>query len=109
MTPVAQEVTTTLIGAAVLQGGGPAGMPNPDCSGTSMETIPTPFTPYVHKARTILRVEDLAVLKSRLVRVLEAVEAAEKSLAPRGKEAADLADRLQGAAAELSISAAKGA
>jgi hypothetical protein len=106
----AEEVTATLIGAAALQSrGGSAGMPDPNCGGTSLETIPPTLTPYVHKAKTLLRAEDLAVLKARLTRVLEAVEVAEKSLTPRGKEAADLAERLRGAAAELSRSAATSA
>ena len=54
-------------------------------------------------------VEDLAVLKRRLTRVLEAVEVAEKALAPKGREAVDLAERLKGAASELSKSAATSA
>lgn len=106
---VAREVAATLVGAAALQSGGSAGMPNPDCGGTSLETIPTPITPYVHKARTLLRVEDLAVLKQRLTRAVAAVEMVEKSLVPKGKDAAELADRLKSAAAELSRTAATGA
>jgi hypothetical protein len=106
----AEEVTATLIGAAALQTrGGSTGMPDPNCGGTSMETIPPTLTPYVHKAKTLLRAEDLAVLKTRLTRVLEAVDIAEKSLAPSGKEAADLAERLQGAASKLSRSASTSA
>jgi hypothetical protein len=84
-------------------------MPDPNCNGTSMETIPTPLTPYVHKAKNLLRVEDLAILKRRLTRVLDAVEVAEKALVPKGREAADLAERLKGAAAELNRTAATSA
>jgi hypothetical protein len=109
MNAITREVAATLVGAAVLQGRGSAGMPDPNCSGTSMETIPTPLTPYVHKAKDILRVEDLAILKRRLTRVLEAVEVAEKALVPKGREAVDLAERLKGAAADLSKSAATSA
>jgi hypothetical protein len=109
MNAITREVAATLVGAVVLQGRGSAGMPDPNCGGTSMETIPTPLTPYVHKAKDVLRVEDLAVLKRRLTRVLEAVEVAEKALAPKGREAVDLAERLKGAASELSKSAATSA
>jgi hypothetical protein len=108
MNAITREVAATVVGAAVMQGrGGSTGMPDPNCGGTSMETIPTPLTPYVHKAKAVLRVEDLAVLKRRLIRVLAAVEVAEKALVPTGKEAADLVERLQGAAAELSKATAK--
>lgn len=106
---VTREVAATLVGAAVLQAGGSAGLVNPECLGTSYETIPTPITPYVHKARRLLRVEDLAALKSRLTRALSAVEVAEKALVPRGKEASELAERLKSAAAELSKTAATSA
>lgn len=109
-TAFSEEVTATLVGAAAVQSrGGSTGMPDPNCGGTSMETIPPTLTPYVHKAKTLLRAEDLTLLKRRLTRVLEAVEVAEKGLEPKGKEAFDLADRLNGAAAELNRSAATSA
>ncbi len=98
---VNKEFAAAAVGAAVLQTGGSAGMPNPECGGTSYETIPTPITPYVHKAAALLQAEHLPRLKERLVYMLNAVEAAEKTLLPTGRAASDLRERMQGAIAEL--------
>ena len=74
-TGVAEDSTATLISAAAIQSrGGYAGMPDPNCGGTSTETIPLTLTPSVHKAKNLLRAEDLAVLKNRLRGILEAAE-----------------------------------
>jgi len=104
-----RELVATAVGAAVIQHGGSAGMPDPNCGGTSLETIPTPITPYVHKAATVLQAEHLPRLKARLTHMLNAVEAAERTLTPRGKAAADLKERMKAALAEIETGQAAGA
>ena len=58
-------------------------LPDPNCGGTSYETIPTPITPYVQKARFALADEYLPYLKHQLKESLRAVELAEEELMPR--------------------------
>lgn len=60
-------------------------MPDPNCGGTSYETIPTPITPYVQKARFTLADEYLPYLKHQLKETLRAVELAEEGLTPRAE------------------------
>jgi hypothetical protein len=97
-----RELAGTVAGAAVIQQrGGSVGLPNPECGGTSLETIPTPITPYVHKAAGLLQVQHLPRLKERLTAVLGAIEQVEKTLAPRGQAAAALQERLKGTMVEL--------
>jgi hypothetical protein len=98
---VNRQIAAAVVGAAVIQSGGSAGMPNPDCGGSSQETIPTPLTPVVRQTAGLLRAEHLPRLRERLATMLAAVDAAEKSLAPRGKAVADLKEKLRAASAEL--------
>jgi hypothetical protein len=100
-----RELTAAVAGAAIFQNGGSAGMPNPACDGTSMETIPTPLTPVVHKAATVLQASALPRLKAQLTEMLRAVEAAEKTLVPEGKGIQALASSLKNAATELETAA----
>jgi len=100
-----RELTATLAGAAVFQTGGSAGQPDPNCGGSSMETIPTPITPVVHKAATVLQASHLPRLKARLTEMLRAVEEAEKTLIPQGKTATALAGSMKSALAELETAA----
>jgi hypothetical protein len=96
-----RQLAAAVVGAAVIQSGGSAGMPNPDCGGSSMETIPTPLTPVVRQSAGLLRAEHLPRLRERLTNMLAAVDAAEKTLAPRGKAVADVKEKLRAASAEL--------
>jgi hypothetical protein len=104
-----RQVAAGIVGAAVIQSGGSAGMPNPDCGGDSMETIPTTLTPVVRQSAALLRAEHLPRLRERLTLMLAAVDAAEKTLAPRGKAVGDLKEKLRAAAAELENTTAAGA
>jgi len=96
-----RQIAAAVVGAAVIQSGGSAGMPNPDCGGNSMETIPTPLTPYVRQSAGLLRAEHLPRLRERLTGMIAAIDAAEKVLVPKGKAAADVKEKLRGAIAEL--------
>ena len=96
-----RQLAAAVVGAAVIQSGGSAGMPNPDCGGSSIETIPTPLTPVVRQPAGLLRAEHLPRLRERLTTMLAAVDAAEKTLAPRGKAVGDLKEKLRAASAEI--------
>jgi len=102
-----KDLGRAAVGAAVLAHGGGAGMPDPNCGGTSMETIPTPLTPVVLNARTVLSRSQLPALKKQLEQVLVAVEKAELELTPKGHEVGTVRSHLEGAIAELKGVAAK--
>ncbi|MBW6400520.1 hypothetical protein KPL78_21860 [Roseomonas sp. HJA6] len=96
------------IGAAVVasaayaaMGGGAVGMPNPDCGGTSLETIPTPITPVVHVGREVHRVSELPRLRKQLALVVQYVDGAAKAQAPMGAEVAMVRAELEGALKSL--------
>ena len=54
--------------------GGSAGMPNPDCGGTSLETIPPTLTPIVHVGIAVHRVSELPRLKRQLEQTMAFVD-----------------------------------
>lgn len=92
------------IGAAVVasvayaaMGGGAVGMPNPDCGGTSLETIPTPITPVVHVGREVHRVAELPRLRKQLAVVSAYMERAAVAQAPQGAEVAVVRRELEAA------------
>lgn len=96
------------IGAAVVAsaayaalGGGSVGLPNPDCGGTSLETIPPTLTPVVHVGFAVHRVTELPRLKQRLAETMAFVERAAAAQAPRGKEVAVVRAKLEEALENL--------
>lgn len=96
---IAADIGLELVGGALAGGG--VGMPNPDCGGTSLETIPPTLTPVVHKG-SILTAADLPSIKHRIREALTAVEKLESQLAPRGGVETEVAyDHLRGAADSL--------
>jgi len=86
---------------SAINGGATAGMPDPNCDGSSLETIPTPITPYVHEARLTIRAEHLPQFRRQLTAMLEAIDQAERALAPSAKEARVLTKQLEGALQDL--------
>lgn len=83
--------------AGALQGGaGGAGMPNPNCGGTSWETIPTPITPVVITGGP-LTVADLPALKKSLHDAISTIEQVEARFAPKGAEVEVVAEHLDAA------------
>jgi hypothetical protein len=81
------------IGSAVVasaafaaMGGGSVGLPDPNCGGTSLETIPPTLTPIVHKGLEIHRVSELPKLRRQLAMAVEALDRVAASLEPRGSE-----------------------
>lgn len=78
---LALDVGRQVVVAAV--GGGGVYMPDPNCGGSSMETIPTPITPVVHKIAVTVRASDLPRLKAQLNEVVAMANEAEQALSPR--------------------------
>lgn len=96
------------IGAAVVAsaayaalGGGAVGLPNPDCGGTSLETIPPTLTPVVHVGLAVHRVTELPRLKRQLAETIAFVEKASAAQAPSGAEVAIVRAQLEGALKNL--------
>jgi hypothetical protein len=94
-----QEVGTAIVASAAYAGlgGGSAGMPDPNCGGTSMETIPTPLTPVVHIGRQVHRVTDLPRLRKQLGETVAFLDNAAAAQAPRGAEVRNVRAQLEGA------------
>lgn len=80
---------------------GSVGMPNPDCGGTSLETIPPTLTPIVHNGIAVHRVSELPRLKRQLEQTVAYVDKAAAAQAPRGADVAVVRARLQGALKDL--------
>jgi hypothetical protein len=86
---------------AALGGGGSVGLPNPDCGGTSLETIPPTLTPVVHVGLAVHRVTELPRLRKQLAETVAFVDKAAAAQAPRGAEVAAVRAQLEGALKEL--------
>ena len=86
---------------AALGGGGSVGLPNPDCGGTSLETIPPTLTPVVHVGLAVHRVSELPRLKAQLAQTVAFVDKAAAAQAPRGDEVAAVKAQLEGALKNL--------
>jgi hypothetical protein len=83
-----QEIGTAVVASAAyvaLGGGGLAGMPDPECGGTS--TIPSPLTPVAHVGIQVHRVSELPRLRKQLAQTVAYVDKAAAAQAPRGEEA----------------------
>lgn len=77
--------------------GGSVGLPNPDCGGTSLETIPPTLTPIVHLGIEIHRVTELPRLRKQLAVAVEALDRLAVAHAPRGAEVKMVAKHLEDA------------
>jgi hypothetical protein len=96
------------IGAAVVAsaayaalGGGTVGLPNPECGGTSLETIPPTLTPVVHVGLAVHRVTELPRLQRQLAQTVAFVEKAAAAQAPRDDEVAIVRAQLEDALRNL--------
>jgi hypothetical protein len=99
-----QEIGTAIVASAAyaaLGGGGSVGLPNPDCGGTSLETIPPTLTPIVHVGLEVHRVSDLPRMRRQLAQTVAYVDRAAAAQAPRGGEIATVRTQLEGALKEL--------
>lgn len=98
------EIGTAVVASAAFAalGGGSVGLPNPDCDGTSMETIPPTLTPVVHVGVAVHRTTELSRLKHQLEQTVAYVNKAAAAQAPHGEEVAVVRKQLEGALASLS-------
>lgn len=91
------------IGAAVVASaafaalGGSAGMPNPDCGGTSYETIPPTLTPVINTGVAVHQVDTLPRLQAQLAQTVAYLDRAAAAQAPHGGEVAAVKTQLQAA------------
>jgi hypothetical protein len=96
------EIGSAVVASAAYTAvGGAIGYPNPDCGGSSMETIPPTLTPIVHKGTDIHRVAALPKLRKQLTEAVEALDRAAAALEPRGDEVRIVAKHLEAARASL--------
>lgn len=96
-----QEIGAAVVAsAAYAHIGGAVGYPDPDCGGTSLETIPPTITPVVHAGLEIHRVSELPRLREQLRVAVETLDKVSADLEPRDDEvkavAAHLEDALNG-------------
>lgn len=97
-----QEIGTAVVASAAFAAvGGAVGYPNPDCGGTSYETIPPTLTPIIHVGFDVHRVSELPRLKRQLAQTLKYVEKAAAAQAPHGEEIQHVEVHLQTALKEL--------
>ncbi len=99
-----QEIGSAVVASAAysaLGGGGSVGYPNPECGGSSLETIPTPITPVVHFGLEVHRVTELPRLKAQLAETMKYIDQAIANRAPHGKEVGVVREQLQGALKSL--------
>jgi hypothetical protein len=93
---------------AALGGGGSVGLPDPDCGGTSLETIPPTLTPVVHVGLQVHRVSELPRLKHQLAQTMNFVNKTSAEQAPRRDEVPAVRARLEGALKDLGVAAPAG-
>ncbi len=97
------EIGTAVVASAAYAalGGGSNAMPNPDCGGTSYETIPPTLTPVVHKGVQIHRVAELPRLRKQLAETMAYVDRATEAQMPRREELGQVREQLEQALKSL--------
>jgi hypothetical protein len=97
-----QDIGSAVVASAAYSAlGGSVGMPNPDCGGTSLETIPPTLTPIVNVGFAVHRVSELPRLKRQLEQTVAFVDKAALAQAPRGAEVGVVRTKLEGALKDL--------
>src|SRR5262245_40800870 len=101
-----QEIGTAVVASAAYAalGGGSAGMPDPECGGTS--TIPSPLTPVAHVGLQVHRVSELPRLRKQLAEAVAYVNKAAAAQAPRSQEVTAVRTQLESALRSLGQPAA---
>lgn len=99
-----QKIGSAIVASAAYaaMGGGSTGMPNPECGGTSYETIPSPLTPVVNVGYEVHRVTELPRLKSQLAAAVAFVDKAVAARTPQGTEVGMVRAQLEGALKNIS-------
>jgi hypothetical protein len=92
------EIGSAVVASAAYSAlGGSVGLPNPDCGGTSLETIPPTLTPIVHVGIAVHRVSELPRLRQQLEQTIAYMDKASAAQLPRGSEVAAVRAQLEGA------------
>jgi hypothetical protein len=101
------EVGVAVVASAAFAalGGGAVGLPNPDCGGTSLETIPPTLTPVVHVGLEVHRVSELPRLKKQLAQTVAYVDRVAAHQAPRRDEVPLVRAQLEMALKDLGMGA----
>jgi hypothetical protein len=97
------EIGTAVVASTAYAalGGGSVGLPNPDCGGTSLETIPPTLTPVVHVGLAVHRVAELPRLRQQLAETVAYIDEAAAARAPRGNDIGAVREQLEGALKRL--------
>jgi hypothetical protein len=96
------EIGSAVVASAAYSAlGGSVGMPDPNCGGTSFETIPPTITPVVNTGFAVHRVSELPRLKQQLAKTMAFVDKAALAQAPRGTEVGTVRTQLEGALKNL--------
>jgi hypothetical protein len=98
------EIGAAVVASAVFasMGGGSVGLPADD---QTLDTIPSPLTPIVHRGLEVHRVTELPRLKRQLAEAMEYVTHAADAQMPRGEEVALVRAHLEGALKDLRAAA----
>jgi hypothetical protein len=92
---IADEAGQLMVAGAMQDSG--VFQPDPNCNGTSLETIPSPLTPVASKA-SIIDVADLPLIKERVQQTLATIDKIEAQFAPSaGLETEVVTEHLKGA------------
>jgi hypothetical protein len=101
-----QEIGAAVVASAAfaaIGGGGSVGLPDPNCSGTSTETVPPTLTPVIHRGLEIHRVSELPRLKKRLAETILYVDKVAVAQAPTRAEVPMVRAQLEGALKDLRL------
>jgi hypothetical protein len=94
-----QEIGRAVVASAAFAalGSGSVGLIDPNCGGSSYETIPPTFTPIVRDGIAIHRVTDLPRFRRQLGEAVSFLDTAAAQQAPRGAEVGAVRAQLEGA------------
>jgi hypothetical protein len=102
-----QDIGTAVVASAAFAAlGSEVGLINPECGGTSWETIPPTTSPVVHHGYAVHRIAELPRLKKQLAETMAYVDKAAAAQAPRAEEVATVRTELEGALKNLGQKAA---
>ncbi len=97
-----RDIGTAVVASAAYAGlGSTVGLVDPNCGGTSFETIPPTITPIVHYGAAIHRVSELPRLKAQLAKSVAYLDKAAAAQQPHGVEVGTVKTALEHAAAGL--------
>ena len=94
-----QEIGRTVVASVGVGALGKAGMPNPECDGTS--ELPPTLSPIAQVGWEVHRTSALPRLREQLAVAVEHLDRMSATLAPQGDQIDEVAKALEGARAEL--------